>query len=205
MALATYSDLIASIATWLNRSDLTSVIPDFVTLAEARVARDLRLRKLVSTATLTCTASVQTVALPTDLLEIENLTITNASPPRTLSVITPELMDVKFPEAYWVGVPTDYTIIGDNLVLGPTPDSAYTISVSYYPRNTALSSASTNWLLTNHPGIYLSAALHEAYAYLHDEERAIAWLQKYKLEADALMDYDDATLRSGSAMRVRVV
>lgn len=33
MALTTYDGLVASIADWLMRSDLTSVIPTFVSLA----------------------------------------------------------------------------------------------------------------------------------------------------------------------------
>ena len=33
MALASYSNLKASLADWLNRDDLTSVIPDFISLA----------------------------------------------------------------------------------------------------------------------------------------------------------------------------
>ena len=34
MPLATYNDLKASIADFLNRSDLTNAIPDFISLAE---------------------------------------------------------------------------------------------------------------------------------------------------------------------------
>ena len=36
MALdGTYAGLKASVADWLNRADLTAVVPDFITLAEA--------------------------------------------------------------------------------------------------------------------------------------------------------------------------
>jgi len=37
MALTTYTELKSSLADWLNRSDLTSVIPDFISLAEAQM------------------------------------------------------------------------------------------------------------------------------------------------------------------------
>ena len=33
MALTTYTELKASVADWLNRTDLTNVIPDFISLA----------------------------------------------------------------------------------------------------------------------------------------------------------------------------
>ena len=42
MAITTYAELKSSIANWLNRDDLTAVIPDFIALAEAQIARDIR-------------------------------------------------------------------------------------------------------------------------------------------------------------------
>ena len=47
MALANYADLTASVANWLNRTDLTAIIPDFVAMAESDISRDLRLRKQI--------------------------------------------------------------------------------------------------------------------------------------------------------------
>ena len=46
MALGTYADLQTAIAAWVNRTDLTAVIPDFVTLAEERMNRHLRVRQM---------------------------------------------------------------------------------------------------------------------------------------------------------------
>ncbi len=37
MALTTYTELKTSIGDWLNRSDLTTAIPDFISLAEAQI------------------------------------------------------------------------------------------------------------------------------------------------------------------------
>ena len=46
MALGTYSELKTSIANYLNRDDLTAVIPDFITLTENRLDRELRVRPI---------------------------------------------------------------------------------------------------------------------------------------------------------------
>ena len=70
MALANYTDLLASVASYLHRSDLTANIPDFVVLAEARISRDLRIRKQITTTNLTSVAGTKTLALPSDWLEI---------------------------------------------------------------------------------------------------------------------------------------
>ena len=205
MALATYTDLLASVAAWLNRSDLTAVIPDFVTLAEGRIARDLRLRKQVVNTTLSTVAGVQSVTLPSDFLEAENLTLSGTSPPGALTVVTPEYIDRKYPDAYYTAQPLVYTIIGDALVFGPTPDGVYTVALSYYQRFTALATASTNWLLTNHPTVYLNACLVEGSAYLMDADKAQAYESRYQAAINDLQFRDDAALRSGSAMRVRAL
>jgi len=205
MALGTYSDVLAAVASWADRTDLTAIIPDFVALAEARIARDLRHRKQVTDTTLTATANLQSVSLPSDFLEIENLTITSVSPQATLSVITPEIMDRKFPAGWSVGQPQCYTILGDKLILGPTPDAAYSIELDYYARIAALSSTPTNWLLTANPMVYLAGALCEAWMYLQNPDNVALWDARYRAEIKQVQDTDDTALRSGSGMRVRAL
>src|SRR6056300_52465 len=51
MALSNYTELKASIADFLNRDDLTTVIPDFITLAEAQINRDIRHYEMENRAT----------------------------------------------------------------------------------------------------------------------------------------------------------
>lgn len=205
MALATYTDLLASVASWMDRTDLTAVVPDFVTLAEARIARDLRIRKQIRTATLTTTAGVQGVTIPSDYLEIENITLTSTSPPASLAVVTPEILDRKFPLSYQTGQPQVYALLGDSINFGPTPDAAYSVSVDYYARLAALSVTPTNWLLTNHPMVYLAGALCEGWLYLQDADKVALWDQRYRSEVKQLQETDDSSLRSGSEMRVRTL
>ena len=204
MALANYADLVASVGTWLKRSDLSAQIPDFVTLAEARLARDLRIRSMIATATLTTVDDTQAVTLPADWLETENVTLIGDAPVN-LAVVTPELMDVKYPSGIRTGKPAVYCVLGDEMQLGPTPDGVYSIQIAYYARFAALSTTPTNWLLTNHPSLYLFSALAEASVYTLEDDRAQIWEAKYRVELNALQAADDAALRSGSAMRVRYV
>ena len=68
MPISTYGELQSAVTVWLNRSDVSAVVRDFIELAEARIARDLRLRAQVQTTTLTCVAGSQTVNLPNDWL-----------------------------------------------------------------------------------------------------------------------------------------
>jgi len=203
VSLANYTDLQNALVGFSKRSDLTSQLPDFIALAESRIARDLRLRKQIVTTTLSTVAGTQYVTAPSDFLEAENFTV-NTSPPRPMSVVTPELLDVKYPAGTLTGVPAVYCLVGDQIRFGPTPDAVYSISLDYYQRIPALASAPTNWLLTNHPSLYLSAAMAELCLYTFDDRFAL-WDQKYQAESKALQDADDTSLRSGSAMRVRTV
>lgn len=206
MALdGTFTGLKASIADWLKRSDLSATqLGDLVTLAEARIARDLRLRSQITYATLTTTAGVSYVSVPSDFLELENITLVD-SVERQLTYQTPEQLDQRFPVGSGQGKPAAYSIIGDRLYLGPVPVDAFGISFTYYARFAALSSAGTNWLLTKHPSIYLSAAMSEAALFTFDDARAASWEAKYQADMKTLQDADDTSLRSGTVMRVRAI
>ena len=57
MAITTYDELKTSVADFLNRDDLTSVIPDFITMAEADLNRNVRHWRMEGAQTQTLTAS----------------------------------------------------------------------------------------------------------------------------------------------------
>ena len=46
MAITTYTELKSTIADFLNRDDLTAVIPTFISLAEAQMEREVRHYKM---------------------------------------------------------------------------------------------------------------------------------------------------------------
>lgn len=204
MSLTTYADLQAAVARWLKRSDLAASIPDFIALAEGRIARDLRLRKQITKATLVTTSGVQGVDLPDDYLEAENITL-NGDEPRQLTFVPIEHLDTKYPANY-TAMPGVYTLLGNQLLLGPAPDGVYNIDVTYYARFAPLSdSNTTNWLLQNHPSIYLFCALSEAELFMINDERAVMWASKATQEINTLQDADDMAVHSGTALRVRTV
>ena len=90
MALATFSDLQTSVANYLGRSDLTSQIPDFISLAELRLARDIRTRRMLKTVTANMTVGDPTVGLPSDFLSIRDVFIQGL--PRTVvSYVSPSI------------------------------------------------------------------------------------------------------------------
>src|SRR5512147_1490803 len=123
MALATYSELVSTVESYLARTDLTSIIPTFVQLAQERMTRDLRTREMLKVATTTATDS--TVELPTDFLEMRELHF-QGNPPITLEYESP---DKFFRDQLTTtsGLPYYYTIIAYELQFAPAPDSSMTL------------------------------------------------------------------------------
>lgn len=203
MALdGTYTGLQASIADWLHRTDMTSVIPDLVILAEARIARDLRLRRQISTTTLSSVASTASVSLPTDYLEVENISCSSGGVERNMEFVTLERLNIKYPEGSGDGVPVVYTLEGDTVRLGPVPDAVYSLPLVYYARISPLATTATNWLLQYHPNVYLFGALAESADYTQSDQIA-KWEGKYAAGIKSLQDSDDRSMYSGAALRVR--
>ena len=205
MSLSTYAGLQSSIAGWLHRTDLAANIPDFIALAEARIARDLRLRGQMLSVSLACTPGMREVTLPADHLESQNVSLTAGGLTRNLTYITNETEDVRMPFGLSAGIPAYFAVTGGNMVLSPTPDSAYAAKLDYYARISPLSVTPSNFLLTASPGIYLFGALAEAAPWMMTDERVGLWESKYRAEVDALQSADDRGARGGSALRVRVL
>lgn len=198
MSLTTRAGLLASVASFLKRSDLTADLPDLLTLAEARIARDLRLSRQLVTTTLSTVAEVGTVALPADFLEAKS--VSTADGP--LNVATYEQVISTRNEDIWT-LPTVYCIQGGTLYLGRIPGSVQTIDLTYYSKFAALTAdGDTNWLLANHPSVYLFAVLFEASPFLLEDQRAQLWDAKYGADVAALVRADKAAEYSGSGLQL---
>lgn len=170
MALANYSDLVAAVADWAVRSDVGDVIPDFVTIFEARNNRLLRVRQMETTSELTTSSGA--VSLPTDFLERRSL-VWNGNPLQQLEYVQPSMFAASYP-VLQTGVPCEYTITGSTIQVGDYDDTQ-TISLTYYAKIPSLVSTATNWLMDAHPDMYLAGALVELYAYEKEYDQAQAW------------------------------
>lgn len=198
MALATYSDLKTAVANWLNRTDLTSYIPDLIALGEARVYRELRIRTMETALSSAIASGVVTV--PSAYVEMKHAYI-DGSPVQVLTRKTAAWIYENYPTRSADGKPKFFATDAGNFIFGPYPDSAYTVKGTYYGRLTALSDANTtNWFTTNAPGILLFAALSEAEPFLKNDSRVVLWQNKYELEKDLLEREERNEMFSGSPL-----
>lgn len=196
MAINSYPALKASVINWMNRGDLDSVAGDFIALAESRIATDLRVRRLLATATLT-TAPGAGVALPPGWLEFKSLRLNG----RSLDFLPADMLADQFDN--FTGLPNYYSIEGDTIVFGPAPDGVYSVPVRYYKQLDPLEQAGTNWLLTSKPNLYLYAALAEASLFVKKKDDAASWAGLYGGIIDAMHTEDETSMHSGSNLTVR--
>ena len=129
------------------------------------------------------------------------------SPPITLEYLTPEEISERRSVLNSTGRPLYFTVIGGStgqLEVLPSPDSTYTSSIVYYTKIPALTdSATTNWLLSSHPDIYLYGLLVEAEPYLKNDERLPVWASQLDKSLAELRLQGQRKLHSGSSLRMR--
>ena len=202
MAISTFAELKTATANWLDRSDLTSRIPEFITLAEARFNRVLRIRDMEAVSTsISTTAGTREYSLPTRFVQMKEFHLTT-DPLTPLSYITPEMM-TRMQAGSSKSKPQVFTIIADNVRLGPNPDAVYTTSMLYYQAFAALSdAATTNDMLTNNPDVYLYGTLLEAEPFIMNDERVPLWLAAFEKAVGDIQNQDNKDRHSGSQLRV---
>lgn len=165
--IGSYSDLVSKVALYLDRDDLDDRIPDFVALLEARMNRVLR--SVNQEKIDTWTFSGQSMVAPGDFRKLRKAFI-QGSPDNPLKEVSPQ--SAAFEYSGEAGTPRAYYLEGRTISLVPPPTAATTsLSVTYWTRIDPLTSDNdSNWLLEEHPDIYLYGTLLEAAVYIRDTD-----------------------------------
>jgi len=203
MSFATYSDLQTSIANYLARSDLTSQIPDFITFAENRLRRELRIRQMLKSVTTATVSGDNTIEIPADFLQVRDFVVMT-NPIQPLSYSSPSALS-NDPRASEVGVPMSYTILANEFQVSPPPDGIYTVKMLYFAAPAYLSSSNTtNVFLTKAPDALLYASLIEAEPYLMNDARINTWGTMYDRAISSLTKSDEEGQYSGVPLAMKL-
>lgn len=200
MSITTYAELQTAVENWLKRADLDSIIPDFITLGEKRIFREIRARSMETALNSTITSGV--IALPADYLDLK-FAYVDGSPAKLLQRTTATSLYEQYPLRASTSKPRLIAREGTNFIFGPYPDSTYTIKGIYYAKPTVVSS-SANALFTESPDLYLFASLLEAEPYLKNDARLQLWQMKYEQIKGQINDYEKNEAASGSGLQVSV-
>lgn len=203
MAITTGAELATAVANWLARVDLTSRIPEFVALAEAKFNRTLRTRDMETT-NAAFSISGEYVNVPTGFLQFKSGYLNTAD--RVPIQYLPDDTQIAWYQGETTGeYPGRYvSVVGSQFHFAPIPTSAVTATITYYVGLTTVSTggSAVNWLLTNHPDVYLYGALCEASDYIQDDGRAQKWQQKL-VESVRLVKRADNLSRATNGMQIR--
>lgn len=179
MIINSYAELKTAVASYLQRGDLTAMIPQFIALAESDIQADIAdLPELLVHATATTAAGNPLV----DTLNMYALRDAWVSGER-VHIAMPGMMTTTSTST---GCPQAIAIEGASAIrLYPTPDAAYSIDILYIPVISPTLAggepldAATNWILQRHPGAYLYGACLHASAYIEDAAKLSAWKSGY--------------------------
>jgi hypothetical protein len=203
MAFSNYSDLKTTVANYLGRTDLTTQIPDFITLAETRLGRELRTRQMLKSATSPMTSGDAKIALPTDFLEVRDLYI-QGNPRMPVTYLSPSAFtrDARADES---GKPFYYTVLASEFLFAPIPDGTRTLEILYYAKPAVLSDSNpSNVFLANYPDALLYGALLEAEPYLINDARVQLWVSLYDRAINSISESDEGSEYSGVPLQMKV-
>jgi hypothetical protein len=167
MAITDFGTLKTAVAARAIRSDLTSLIPDFI-----RAAHDVIVNRLSVCSQITVDA--ETEALPTGAREVSAILV-DIYPSNPLGLVTEAQMT-----GMGTGVPQFYRIDGTNIVFGPTPNASFNARLLHKMARAMFSAdADTNIALTRYPLLYLYGAMAEVFSHTRNIEQEVKYRQLF--------------------------
>ena len=174
----------------------TEQVNTFITQAEQRIYNTVQFPSLRKNVTGTLSASNKYLSCPSDFLAVYSMAVVNTDGSYAFLLNK----DVNFiRESYPIptdtGVPAYYALFGPvstneaelTFILGPTPDSTYTMELHYfyYPESITTTASGTTWIGDNIDSVLLYGSLVEGYTFMKGEADMIGlYEKKYQ---DALM------------------
>ena len=187
-----YTQLSQSIQDYCQSTETSFVanIPNFVQLAEERIYNSVQIPAIRKNVTGTMTASFQYFQLPSDWLSTFSLAVIDGTTGEYEYLLNKDVNFIRasYPFPTSKGKPKYYAIWNNtSMILGPTPDLAYTAELHYYYYPASIVNAQTSWLGDNFETVLLYGSLREAYTYLKGEQDMMAYYEQKYQEALGLL------------------
>lgn len=167
----------------------TEQLNTFIQQAEQRIFNTVQLLELRKSVTGSCTASNKYLSVPADWLASFSLAVVDGDGNYEY-LLNKDVSFIRqsFPNPADTGLPSHYAFFDENsFILGPTPDSNYTVELHYFYYPESIVTASTSWLGDNFDSALLYGTLLEAYTFMKGEADVIVEYQKRYDEAMALL------------------
>lgn len=179
-----------------SQDTTTEQINRFIRQAEQRIYNTVQFPSLRKNVTGTTTASNKYLGCPADFLAVYSMAIYPLGGGSYEYLLNKDVNYIRaaYPSPTDAGTPKYYALFGSQsndpneltFILGPTPDTAYSVELHYFYYPQSIVTAGTSWLGDNFDSVLLYGTLVEAYTYMKGEADVMAYYEtKYK-EALAL-------------------
>jgi hypothetical protein len=176
-----YAQLVTAIEEYTETSEATfiSQIPNFVQLAEERIYNTVDLPSLRRNVTGTLTINNKYLSVPSDFLSVYSLAVIKTDGTyeyllnKDVNFIRqayPAPTDTAIPKYYAIFGPDSSSPTNLTIILGPTPNLAYSAELHYFYYPESIVTAGTSWLGNNFDSVLLYGSLLEAYTYMKGEK-----------------------------------
>lgn len=182
MSITSYATLQTSIGNWLNRPDLTSVIPEFIGAAEEFFKNDVRLKKLVTD---DFTISSDALAVPANFDVLESWYYDGPTYFGPIEIVGADDLGTLKGRYGSSGVPRYAAIQDGKFRFAPAPDGSYSTKIAYW-RSLGTVADGTSWLFDEAPYLYLFKSLEAAAPFLKDDNRVPVWAREVETRIEQI-------------------
>ena len=210
-AAMTFTSLQSDIRNYLERGGATDPIvfeqiPRLITLAERRIARELKIQGFQTVVNTTMQTNVAVYPKPDrwrDTISINIGTGTGNNNHTPVFARAYEYVRSYWPNETTTGQPEFYADYDyKHWIFAPTPDAAYPMEILYYELPPLLDDTNqTNWLSEFAPNVLLYGSLVEATPFVKDDQRVQLWQSYYDRALSALNGEDLQKILDRSATR----
>jgi len=191
-----YATLCINIADICENSFTADELAMFVQQAEQKIYNTVQIANLRKNVTGALTINNKYLSAPGDFLSVYSLAVIKANGSYEY-LLNKDVNFIRqaYPTPTSTGLPKYYAIFGPNsssvtelsLILGPTPDAAYSVELHYFYYPESIVTAGTSWLGDNFDSALLNGALIEAIRFIKGEADVIANYDKLYLQSMLLL------------------
>lgn len=182
----TYNELVTAVQDYCENSFPTVDMNTMIRLSEQSIYNSIQLANLRKNVTGTLAANNKYLSAPDDFLSTYSLAVVDASGNYTyllnkdvnfIREAYPSPTDTGLPQYYAIFGPSSTDVKELSFILGPTPDSNYSVELHFYYYPESIVTAGQTWLGDNFDSALFNATMVEAIRYMKGEADLIQFYQ----------------------------
>jgi hypothetical protein len=191
-----YSELVAAVQSYCENTFPTTDMNTMIRQAEQRIYNTVQIANLRKNVTGALTQNNKYLAAPSDFLSVYSIAVVDGSGAYSY-LLNKDVNFIReaYPTPTSTGLPKHYAIFGPDssdvkeltFILGPTPNSSYTVELHYYYYPESIVTATNTWLGDNFDSALLNGVMVEAIRYMKGEPDLVALYDKMYMQSIALL------------------